>query len=95
MEKVWKKYGALIDPHTAVAFAAAETLSASREWSDHVHTVILATGHPAKEAELILKATGQEIPVPENLAHLQKKIDPIAIIDPQLAALEGAIASCF
>jgi threonine synthase len=95
MEKVWKKYGALIDPHTAVAFAAAETLSASREWSDHVHTVILATGHPAKEAALILKATGQEIPVPENLAYLQKKIDPIAIIDPQLAALEGAIASCF
>jgi threonine synthase len=95
MEKAWKKYGLLIDPHTAVAFAAAETLSASHEWSDHVHTVILATGHPAKEAALILEATGQEVPVPETLTHLQKKIDPIAVIEPQLEALEGAIASCF
>jgi threonine synthase len=94
METVWKKYQVLMDPHTAVAFAAAEALSSSRQWSDHVHTVILATGHPAKEAALVLKATGQRIPVPETLSLLQKKIDPVAIIDPQLEALEGAIVSC-
>jgi threonine synthase len=95
MEEVWKKYHTLIDPHTAVAFAAAKELSAAREWSEHVHTVVLATGHPAKEAALVLKATGQQIPVPERLVRLQKKIDPMALIDPQLAALEGAVASCF
>jgi threonine synthase len=95
VEQVWKKYHILIDPHTAVAFAAAEQVSSSQEWSGHVHTVILATGHPAKEAGLIRKATGQNIPVPEHLSALQKKTDPIAIIPPQLDAFEGAIASCF
>jgi threonine synthase len=95
MEQVWKKYHILMDPHTAVAFAAAESLSASRGWSDHIHTVILATSHPAKEADLVLQATGQIIPIPETLALMQKKTDPIAVIDSQLEDLEGAIAGCF
>jgi threonine synthase len=94
MEKVWKRYHILIDPHTAVAFAAAESLSASREWNGQAHTVVLATGHPAKESALVLEATGQDIKMPEALAGIQKKTDPIAVIDPQLEALEGAIASC-
>jgi threonine synthase len=95
MEKVWKTYHTFIDPHTAVAFAAAESLSASHKWGDHVHTVVLATGHPAKEGNLILKATGQKIPAPETLLLLQKKGDPLALIDPRLEALKEAVASCF
>jgi threonine synthase len=94
MEKVWKQYQIIIDPHTAVAFAAAESLSASREWNGQAHTVVLATGHPAKEAALVLDATGQSITTPEPLMGMGKKTDPVAVIDPQLAALEGAIASC-
>jgi threonine synthase len=95
MEGVWKKYRLLIDPHTAVAFAAAEILSARRNWGSHTHTVILATGHPAKTPDMVLKATGQKISLPEKLASLQKKIAPLALIEPRLEALEGAIASCF
>jgi threonine synthase len=57
--------------------------------------VVLATGHPAKEAALIKEVTGQNIPIPEHLRMLQKKTDPIAVIEPQLDAFEGAIASCF
>jgi threonine synthase len=94
MEGVWKKYHTLIDPYTAVAFAAAEALSVSRKWGDHVHTVVLATGHPAKKRDLILKATGQKIPMPETLSLLQKKVEPVAVIDPRLEALEGAIVRC-
>jgi len=95
MEDAWKKYRVLIDPHTAVALAAAQQVSAAREWSGHAHTVVLATGHPAREADLVRKATGQAIGVPESLLALQKKTDPIAIIPPQLDAFEGAVASCF
>jgi threonine synthase len=92
----WKQYRLLLDPHTAVAFAAARELSASREWGDHVHTVILATEHPAREAGIIADATGQSVPLlPEKFSALQKKSDPIAVIDPELEALEGAVASCF
>jgi threonine synthase len=95
MERVWKQYNIFLDPHGAVAFAAAERLFASGYYNNgHAHTIILATGHPAKEADLISKATGKSIKLPENLAILHKKTDPIALIAPQLDALEGAIASC-
>jgi threonine synthase len=93
MEWVWKKYNILLDPHGAVAFAAA------RKFMDcgdrHSHIVILATGHPAKEAELVRRATGQNIALPEKLQVLKKRANPIALIDPHIAALESAIASCF
>ena len=95
IEHVWNKYKIFIDSHTAVAFAAAEQFASSGKWNGHSHTVALATGHPAKEADLIFKATGQEIQIPDNLFMLQKKVDPIAVIKPHLNAFQGAIASCF
>jgi threonine synthase len=94
MVEAWKRYGILLDPHSAVAFAAAERLRASGDFSGHVHTVVLATGHPAKQAALVAKATGQEIVTPPRFAKLQKPVEPVAVIEPQLDALEGAIASC-
>ncbi|MDR1251884.1 MAG: threonine synthase [Treponema sp.] len=95
IERAWKTYHIYIDSHTAVAFAAAEQIAAERKWGGNVHTLILATGHPAKETDLLQKATGQSINIPKSFFALQKKIDPIAIIPPQFAAFEGAIASCF
>jgi threonine synthase len=95
INKVYREYGILLDPHSAVAFAAAEDLAASQEFAGHVHTVVLATGHPAKKAALVSRAIGRGIEIPPRLAQLQRQVDPIAIIKPELEALEGAIASCF
>jgi len=95
MEQVYKKYGIYIDPHAAVAYAAAQKISGERKWGAHSHTVILATGHPARSANLVEKATGKEIEIPEFLKELWKKCDPIALIHPQLDAFESAIVSCF
>jgi threonine synthase len=39
------KYGIYIDPHTAVAFAAAQRFMERADWKGNVHTVILSTGH--------------------------------------------------
>jgi len=89
MKDAWKKYSVHIDPQTAVALAAAQ------KWKDRAHTVVLATGHPAREAVLVKEAAGQALKIPEPLLALQKRCDPIAIIHPQLEAFEGAIASCF
>ena len=93
MEWVWKKYGIIIDPHGAVAFAAARKFldAGNRD----VHTVVLATGHPSREAEMVRMATGQIAELPAKLRSLRKQVNPIALIDPQLDALESAIASCF
>ncbi|MDR3166711.1 MAG: threonine synthase [Treponema sp.] len=95
IKRVWQRYRIPLNPHGAVAFAAAEQLAFSKAFSSQVHVVTLVTGHPAKEAELLTKATGQKVEMPEKLLGLEKKVDPVALIDPQLDALEGAIASCF
>jgi threonine synthase len=95
INRVYKKYGIILDPHGAVAFAAGEDLAASEEFAGHVHNVVLVTGHPAKRAALVSRAIGRNIEIPPRLAQLQRQVDPIAIIKPDLEALEGAIASCF
>ncbi|MDR3147110.1 MAG: threonine synthase [Treponema sp.] len=95
INRVYRKHGEILDPHGAVAFAAAEDLAASEEFAGHIHSVVLATGHPAKKAALVSRAIGRDIEIPPRLARLQRQVDPIAIIKPELEALEGAIASCF
>jgi len=84
IEQVWKKYHQHIDSHTAVAFAAAEQTAAKENWKGYFHTVILATGHYAREQA-----------IPEKFEFLKKKTDPIAVIPPNLDAFEGIIAHCF
>jgi threonine synthase len=93
MESAWKKYGVLLDPHSASAFAAADDFIRSKKFHA-AHTVVLATGHPAREAGLVKTATGQAVSLPEKLFILKKESDPITLIEPQLEALEGVIASC-
>jgi threonine synthase len=92
MERVWKKYHLHIDSHTAVAFAAAEQTAAGLDWKGNVHTVVLATGHYAREAELIRKVTGETV---AEMQSLQQKIEPAAVISPNLDAFEGIIARHF
>jgi threonine synthase len=92
IEQVWKKYRLHIDSHTAVAFAAAEQTAAKENWKGYFHTVVLATGHYAREAELVGGITGQTIP--EKFDFLQKKVEPVAVIPPNLDAFEGIIAHC-
>jgi threonine synthase len=94
MDQVWKQYGLLLDPHTAVAFAAGQEYIKSDKFS-RAKIIVLATGHPAREAALVKTATGQKVPLTGNLQYLKKETVPIALIEPQLDALEGAIASCF
>jgi threonine synthase len=95
METAWKNYKVHIDPNTAVALAAAQKINTSRKWKGQTHIIVLATGHPAKEANLTRKACGGDIEIPENLLALQKKSDPAAVIKPKLEAFEGAVAGCF
>jgi threonine synthase len=93
METAWDKYHIHLDPHGAVAFAAAERVAANRDFDGHI--VALATGHPAKYTEKGSTAGGQQLILPEKLASLSCKAEPIAEIEPDLEGLESAIASCF
>jgi len=83
----------LLDPHSAVAFAAAWDFIKSDKFS-YAHMVVLATGHPAREAKLVESVTGQQLPLPGKFALLQNETEPIAVIEPHLGVLEGLLASC-
>jgi threonine synthase len=93
MKTAWDKYGIHLDPCGAVAFAAAEQVASSLDFSGHI--VILSTAHPAKYSELVFKATGKRLVLPEHLSSLTLPSEAIAEIKPDLEGLESAIASCF
>ncbi|GHU29904.1 threonine synthase [Spirochaetia bacterium] len=91
MQEIRKRYGIVVDPHTAVAFAAAQHFPCT----DEAHIIVLATGHPARESAMVEQITGTTVDIPPRLAILSKESEPITRIEPDLEALEGAIASCF
>jgi threonine synthase len=62
--RVYKATGRILDPHTAVAVAAAARFSADP-------TVILSTAHPAKFPDAVTRAIGHAPPQPKPLADLQ------------------------
>ena len=95
IEYAWKKYSIYLNPHSAVAFAAAKTIADKGNCKSYGHTVILATGHYARTSVVTGKATGQDIPVPESFRLLNREIDPIAVISPRIEAFEGIVAGCF
>jgi threonine synthase len=94
-EYVRGKYNIFIDPHTAVGFAAAQKITAMKEWDGHSHIIVLSTGHPARSAGIIKQAAGKTVEIPAYITELQKKCEPIAVIPVQLDAFENAIAGCF
>jgi len=66
---VYKKYGYIIDPHTAVGVVAAQKSSL---WSSSSF-VVLATAHPAKFKEIVESAIGKKIALPQSLEEVSKK----------------------
>lgn len=58
--------GYLLDPHTAVGVRAAQQLVTGT-----TPVVCLATAHPAKFGEAVVEATGEAVPVPPAIAHLE------------------------
>ena len=86
--EVWKRFGYLMDTHTAVSWNVAQQYK--KENPDHAPVVILSTASPYKFPEAVLRAIGapkgedpfddmiklQEatgIKVPKNLSGLQKR----------------------
>ena len=57
-----RRFGRLVDPHTAVGLAAATNLFTT----DDLPTVVLATAHPAKFPETVALATGVVPPLPPS-----------------------------
>jgi threonine synthase len=93
MKDTYKKYGIILDPHGALALAAAKAMM--KKQNREVHIVVLATGHASKHPELVSKITGEPTRIPAHLRMLKKSGTACALIDNDLTALEAAIAASY
>jgi threonine synthase len=71
MKILHEKFGYIADPHTAVGVLGWEAYK--REHPEPAQGLVLATAHPAKFAEVVMKAIGTAPPLPERLAAYLKR----------------------
>lgn len=89
MRQVLHETGYLLDPHTAVAVAAAGKVH--RDPS--VPRVILSTAHPAKFPAAVEAATGINPALPAHVADLMQRKERMSVVPNDLAAVEAFVAS--
>ena len=84
IDGLYRNYGYLSDPHSAVGYAASVACGRPGFY--------LSTAHPAKFGEVISPVTGAKVPLPPRLAELVKRprvSEPMAV---DLGALEEYVA---
>jgi threonine synthase len=89
IKKVHSVTGKIVDPHTAVALAAAHKYGAP----EGVPVVVLATAHPAKFPDAIEAAIGRKPPIPERLSGLLGRPEKVAVLDAKLPLVRAYIES--
>ncbi len=82
----YRRTGMLIDPHTAVAVAAARTELARHE-DDAAPMVALATAHPAKFPDAVEQATGIRPVAPPALAEIMEKQERFTVLPNDVGAV--------
>lgn len=92
MADVYRESGMLIDPHTAVGLSAARQLR-GRDGESGVPVVTLATAHPAKFPDAVVKATGVHPNLPEHLADLLERPERTNNVANDLAAVQAFVRS--
>jgi threonine synthase len=66
MTTLHDRFGYIVDPHTAVGFLGWEAYKL--EHAEPAQGLVLATAHPAKFADVVMKAIGSAPPLPARLA---------------------------
>ena len=96
MADVYRESGMLLDPHTAVGLSAARQIRARQESQSRdsgVPVVTLATAHPAKFPDAVIKATGVHPNLPEHLADLLERPERTNNLANDLAAVQAFVRS--
>jgi len=85
----YKRTGMLIDPHTAVAVAAARAAIAHDDGATPM--VALATAHPAKFADAVAQATGVRPSLPPALAQIMERKEQVTVLPNDIAVVSRFI----
>jgi threonine synthase len=89
IRRVHGETGRLIDPHTAVAVAAAKQVPAERNQP----VVVLSTAHPAKFPDAMREATGQIPEPPPRLMQLHNRAEKMTALAPDKPLVQAFIAA--
>jgi threonine synthase len=87
----FRQYGKTWCPHTATAAEVYARMGAAER--DSGPWVLVSTAHPAKFREIVEPLTGARIEIPESLAKLFTRPVSCEDLEPNLAALAGALAT--
>ena len=85
-----RRYGYVLDPHSAIAWLALQDALAQ---DPNAHGVLLATAHPAKFREIVEPAIGQPVPLPPELADALRRPRQSISMPAEYSALERFLRS--
>jgi threonine synthase len=88
MRRVHGETGYILDPHSAVGFAALEK---ELETRPDVTGVLLATAHPAKFAEVVEPVLNEALPIPPELSRCLEAKRRVTPVEPRLDALREVL----
>jgi threonine synthase len=88
LRRAIEKSGELVDPHTAIALAAAWDAGLPAD----VPVVTLATAHPAKFPEAVERASGMRPSLPARMGNLFDRAERYDTLPAELAPIEAYVA---
>lgn len=83
IEKIYRAAGEVVDPHSAIGFAAAEKFGEKK-----VPSVVLATAHPSKFPVPVREATGITPVLPSRLSDLMTKRESFTVLPNTMDAIK-------
>jgi len=85
IRNIYKNHKILIDPHTAVGIGASDKLSLKG------NTIVLATAHPSKFSNVVIKETGINPDLPEKLKDILVNKEKYKILPNDLKKVQNYI----
>jgi threonine synthase len=86
IRRFYEEHNYLLDPHTAVGVNAAQECC-----SENIPVVCLATAHPAKFGDAVIKAIGKAPDLPPGLQGLEGKESRCEVLNPDIKAVQDFI----
>lgn len=83
-----RRTGEILDPHTATGYRAAERARVDTS----TPMITLATAHPAKFAEAVVKAGFQGVPLPTHMDDLLEREERYTVLPAELSAVQQFVA---
>lgn len=84
IKEAFERTGELLDPHTATGYRAAETCNRDQS----VPMITLATAHPAKFEQAIVKAGFEGAPLPPHMADLLEREERYSVLPADAEAIQ-------